>query len=231
MLNCSRMRGTCLQLVFLVLILGFAGCSSDDSPEMKPTATPDQKIAKSATPKPKPKPGESAASSGGGSGSSSSSGSRVGSGQSRPDSPNPHETGNTEKEKLLTPAEWRRKNFKPREFSEFKELRGYLEVRGLSPQPATSTTIASGKKLYSQACVACHNLDGSPVGRDPALLPYKMADLSLPQQYHYGSGPKSIFRSIMYGLPSPPMGFTGSIYSRTQVWDMVNYIQSIQKTR
>ena len=160
-----------------------------------------------------------------GSGSSGRETTETAPSRSEPDRKHPNKT------EAVSPSEWRRKNFKPRSFSQFEDLRGYEEVRGLSPQPPTQTTVRSGEKLYSQACIACHNLDGSPLRRDPALLKYNMADLSEPGQYQYGSTPRAIYRSIRYGVPSPPMGFTGSIYSRTEVWDMVNYIQSLQKKR
>jgi mono/diheme cytochrome c family protein len=234
MIDCSRMKTICRHLTVLGFLFSFTGCSSEKPPVAESTPSPVVTPGQSPSPSSTPDRGTvensgGASSSGGTSGSGSTSAAEVeySSYDRRSNPDNPEQK--PEQEVALSPSDWRRQNFKPRAFSEFKELRGYIEVRSLSPQPASRTTVESGKKLYSQACIACHNLDGSPVRRDPALLKYNMANLSQPRQYLYGSSPKAMFRSIRYGVPSPPMGFTGSIYSRTEVWDIVNYIQSIQK--
>ena len=219
------------RIVIFLLAFTLAGCGPEVSePQASPTTGVE--TPKAQKPEGRPSPTESYHSGSGGSSGSGggtsvidpgSSASSTGGGGNSIDS--------TEKSEVaVSPAEWRRKNYKPRAFSEFKNLRGYAEVSRLVPQPPSPSRVDSGKRLYKQACVACHNTDGSPVKRDPALMKYNMADLSQPQQYLYGSSPKAIYRSIRYGVPSPPMGFTGEIYSKTQVWDIVNYIQSIQKT-
>jgi cytochrome c2 len=239
MVNCSRMKGICFHLVALGFLLAFTGCGSETppSPESSPGAavSPQRNPSSSNTPLPDTtaysgtnSSGSSSGSVGSGSSSSSFSQDRQSRGEGR-QTKGGSEDKRDKEPPALSPSDWRKQNFKPRPFSQFKELRGYTEVRSMSPQPPTRTTVESGKRLYSQSCIACHNLDGSPVRRDPALLKYNMADLSEAGQYQYGSSPKSVYRSIRYGVPSPPMGFTGSIYSRTEVWDMVNYIESLQK--
>jgi len=231
MVDYTSMKG--LWIFVYLLAFTLVGCGTDSAePKATPSLSPDSLVADA--PHSSPTPGE-LASSQAGTGSSTHQGEGRGPGEgSTSNSTGPSEEGKAnapsdKQEPSINPGEWRKKHFKPRPFSEFKELRGYEDVNRLIPQPPSPTRVASGKRLYDQACVACHNLDGSPVRRDPALMKYNMADLSQPQQYLYGSSPKAVYRSIRYGVPSPPMGFTGEIYSQTEVWDMVNYIQSLQK--
>ena len=230
MVDYTSMKGLWI-LVFL-FALAAVGCGTDTpEPQATPSLSPEPLVE--GAPQASLTPGELSAHNAGRTSPTHPGGGRLEEGSTS------YSTGTTDQgqtktptdkqEPGVSPVEWRKKHFKPRPFSEFKELRGYEDVNRLIPQPPSPTRVASGKRLYDQACVACHNLDGSPVRRDPALMRYNMADLSQPQQYLYGSSPKAIYRSIRYGVPSPPMGFTGEIYSQTEVWDMVNYIQSIQK--
>ncbi len=129
-----------------------------------------------------------------------------------------------------SPQEWRKKHSRERRtFQDFEKLEGYEEVRYLPTQPLSRTNVASGKELFRTACSACHKLDGSPVRTNQALIRYNMADLSLPHKYKYGYEPKAIYRSIAYGCPAPPMGGSKELYTSQQIWDIVNFIQSIQK--
>lgn len=127
-----------------------------------------------------------------------------------------------------SPGAWRKANFTPRPFSDFEDLPGYSVVRAMSPQPTSAATQASGKKLYLSTCVQCHGEDGSPPHRDAALVPYNMADLSQVQQYKFGSDEKALYRSIAFGVGNPIMTPSEAVYSSQEIWDMVNYVQSLQ---
>ena len=129
----------------------------------------------------------------------------------------------------LTPSEWRKKNFKPRPFKDFAKLSGYSVVRVLTPQPPTSTTIRSGKKIYQNSCIFCHGATGTPPRRDAALVRYNMADLSQPQQYKFGSGDKALYRSIAYGVDAPAMPPFEGVHTKQEIWDLVNYVRTLQK--
>lgn len=109
-------------------------------------------------------------------------------------------------------------------------MRGYWEVKALRSKPSSPESIKSGQALYQKSCVKCHDLAGAPLRRDPALVEYNMADLARPQQYKYGSTPRSVFRSIAYGVPSPPMGVYNGIHSDQEIWDIVNFVVSLQKS-
>ena len=138
--------------------------------------------------------------------------------------------GNLDDSEVESPQEWRKKHSpKKRSFKDFHELKGYEEARSVRPQPLTRINVESGKELFKSACAACHKLDGSPVRTNSALIRYNMADLSLPQKYKYGYEPKAIYRSIAYGCPAPPMGGSKGVYTEQEIWDVVNFIQSIQK--
>ena len=137
MLNYTSMKG----LWILVFLFTFAavGCSGE------PT---EQKATPSSSPEPladaphsSPTPGEPIANQAVTGNSDRQGGARAGEGS--PSS----STGSAEEGKIaslshqhqqetgVSPAEWRRKNFKPRPFSDFRELRGYEEVNRLIPQP------------------------------------------------------------------------------------------------
>ena len=104
-------------------------------------------------------------------------------------------------------------------------------MASLRIHPSTDDSRRNGKKLYREACIFCHGKKGKPPRKDAALVRYNMADLSLPRQYKYGSGPRAVYRSIAHGVPAPPMGPSEDIYTRQQIWDLVNYVRSLQKRR
>ena len=164
-------------------------------------------------------------------GSSSLSSRRGNSSETLASNGSPTRTGQEpDDSEVESPEEWRRRHSgKKRSFKDFHELKGYEEARYVRPQPVTPTNVESGKELFKSACAACHKLDGSPVRTNPALIRYNMADLSLPQKYKYGYEPKAIYRSIAYGCPAPPMGGSKGVYTEQEIWDIVNFIQSIQK--
>jgi mono/diheme cytochrome c family protein len=224
------MRRFVYRIVTLIGLMGALGCNGSESPKPKPQPTSIQTPAVVETPGPSPdrkEPESSGSASGRGmSGSAGENATSEGSSGGRTGS---NFTGSPNSETELSPAEYRTAHFEPRPFSAFEDLDGYEEVRTLSVQPANSSNVNSGQLLYEKACLYCHNLDGSPVRRDAALIRFNMADLSRPQQYKYGSTPKSIYRSIAYGVPAPPMGPSKEIYTTQQMWDLVNYVQSLQK--
>lgn len=216
-----RDRYCCLLLLFLL-----AGCGPDPAPSPSPDASGTPSVSGTSGSE-QSQTGSGGESSGGtgrvpsSSGSASSSSSSSGGADSV--------SGNGSKPDAESPAEWRRKHARSRPFRDFKHLEGYQEVRLVSPQPISRTNVESGKKLYETACAACHKVDGSPVNTDPTLVRFNMANLSVPHQYKYGSEPKAVFRSIAFGCPAPPMGGSKELYSKQEMWDIVNYIQSIQK--
>lgn len=83
--------------------------------------------------------------------------------------------------------------------------------------------------MYENSCILCHGATGTPPNRDAALVRYNMADLSQPHQYKFGSGERAIFRSIAYGVDAPVMPPLEDIYTKQQIWDLVNYIRTLQK--
>lgn len=229
------MRGLLLS-AGLVGVLLLAGCSSQGEAGRSPTPTP--AVSKSASIRqPTRSTPETVATStgsgtGGGSGSASSSESaQVSEGTGGDNNMHSGFPGNTSSgaKPSLSPEEWRRKNFKPRPFSDFEDLEGYEEVRMLSTVPPSSTSISQGRKLYASVCAYCHDMNGKPIRKDPALIPYNMADLSKPQEYKYGSEAKAIFRSVAYGVGAPPMPGIKSDYSDQEIWDLTNFVHSLQR--
>lgn len=216
----------------LVGVLMLTGCSNEGEAGRSTTPTPAVREV-AATPQLSSSAAETAGSStGGGSGSTSGGALAQTTGGAGHDdkthSPSPGKTP-SEAKPSLSPEEWRRKNFKPRPFSDFENLEGYEEVRMTSTVPPSSTSIREGRKLYAAVCAYCHDMNGKPVRKDPALIPYNMADLSKPQEYKYGSEAKAIFRSIAYGVGAPPMPGIKSEYSEQEIWDLTNFVHSLQR--
>lgn len=212
----------------IVMLAMLVGCGHSDRPSQGPpskSSTPQASVSASPTLVGSTR---GVATTGGNNGSGGGHSSPTSSGES-----STHTTqgrpSNKAKESAESPSEWRKKHFKPRPFKDFEHLNGYQEVRRLSPQPPNATTRKSGEELYKQACVFCHGLDGKPLRTDPSLTRYHMADLSRPYLYKYGSTPRALYRSIAFGVPAPPMGHFKEVYTKQQIWDLVNYIQSIQR--
>lgn len=212
-------------LLSVVLLQTLSGCGTSSSKRPTDSDTPAQ-TASNETPSPRISSQNSTGSStgagsgGSGSGSSTQTGGAGGRGTTG---------GLPDLKNVDSPADWQRKNFKPRPFKHFKHMDGYSQVARMQVQPSSATNRKSGKELFQQACVYCHGLDGKPLRTDPSLTRYNMADLSRPHLYKYGSSPKALYRSIAFGVPAPPMGHFKEVYSKQQIWDLVNYIQSIQR--
>ena len=83
-------------------------------------------------------------------------------------------------------------------------------LRGI---PAAAT---QGKKLFDQACVACHGSAGRG-GRGPALAAGK---------FHQGNTDFDLFQNIRNGIPGTQMP-SFSVFSTDGVWQLVAYIRSL----
>ena len=85
-----------------------------------------------------------------------------------------------------------------------------------NPFAGTPAAATQGKKLFDQACAACHGSAGRG-GRGPALAAGK---------FHQGSTDFDLFQNIRNGIPGTQMP-SFSVVSSDGVWQLVAYIRSL----
>lgn len=119
---------------------------------------------------------------------------------------------------------------KPRTIENVKGLNGYEEVLGKYQPNSSFEAVQTGKKLYLANCARCHSESGAPTAQATERLSrYSQADLSVPLMYKYGADGRGIFRSIAYGTAAPPHGMYNGVLKDQQIWNIVAYVQSLQK--
>lgn len=94
-----------------------------------------------------------------------------------------------------------------------------------NPNPPTVRSIAAGAALYQANCAACHGVDakgGGPLAGTTRVPPPSLVD-------HVGSHRDGdLFYWIENGRPGGMPSFAGQL-SDDQIWDLVNYLRSIQR--
>lgn len=116
-----------------------------------------------------------------------------------------------------------------KKFREFKHLPGYAEVSMKYPLPASPSGLSDGKRLYERYCDSCHGSKGAPVTDNPTLSDFTMVDLRVAPDYRYGTGQRAVFRTIAYGVESTPMVSYRATLSDAEMWDLSNYVISLQR--
>ena len=85
-----------------------------------------------------------------------------------------------------------------------------------NPFAGNPAAVSQGKKLFDQACAACHGSAGHG-GRGPALAADK---------FHQGDTDFDLFQNIRNGIPGTQMP-SFSVFSSDGVWQLVAYIRSL----
>ena len=86
----------------------------------------------------------------------------------------------------------------------------------MNPLAGNPAAVTHGKKLFDQACTACHGSAGRG-GRDPALAVGK---------FHRGSTDFDLFQNIRNGIPGTQIP-SFSAFSADGVWQLVAYVRSL----
>ncbi len=92
-----------------------------------------------------------------------------------------------------------------------------------NPTTPDEATIAEGRKLYEQNCLACHGAGGKGDGPAAPFLGTKPGDLSTPDMWKYSDG--NLFYKVTQGRGSMK-GFASKL-SDTQRWQIVDYIRTL----
>jgi mono/diheme cytochrome c family protein len=95
-----------------------------------------------------------------------------------------------------------------------------------NPLPATPDSLATGKLLYEENCLACHGPEGK--GDGPAGLALRPPPADLTVHTAPGVHPDGqLFEWITNGYPGSAMPAFGKQLSEEQRWHLVNYIRTL----
>ncbi len=110
----------------------------------------------------------------------------------------------------------------------FSQAKGPDAKAMKNPVRSSPQSIDAGKEAYQKNCVPCHGASGKGDGTVAANLTVKPSDLTSTSLKH-GNSDGEIFTNIKEGIP-PDMkmkAFKAKL-SDTDIWNIVNYIRSLQ---
>ncbi len=81
--------------------------------------------------------------------------------------------------------------------------------------PIGRTTFEAGNKVFAENCASCH-------GVNPAA-----ADLSNPSSWKYGSEPRNVYRTVMFGIPGKKHAFAQNADGKLTEMDAWNVTASV----
>jgi mono/diheme cytochrome c family protein len=92
-----------------------------------------------------------------------------------------------------------------------------------NPVAPTQESIARGRELFQQNCIACHGVDGRGDGPNAADLNPKPTDFRLHMPLH--TDPQ-FYAFIHDGYPGTAMPAWGDTFSEEDIWNLVNFLRS-----
>ena len=102
---------------------------------------------------------------------------------------------------------------------------GLNDAVGLrDPEPVTESSIASGRALYRENCVACHGERGRGNGPSAVGLDPPPADLVLHVPQHTDG---ELFYMISRGVPDSAMPEWRTVLTERERWDLVHYLREL----
>ncbi len=93
---------------------------------------------------------------------------------------------------------------------------------GLALLPRTEPDLRRGRRIYRQACAACHGADGTPPPAERLPLPTRpVAFASRPEMSRLS--PQRVFSAATYGVPGTAMPSFGDTLTERDRWDLAFY--------
>jgi len=106
------------------------------------------------------------------------------------------------------------------------------------PPKFTLASLERGKELFIQNCSACHGIKGRSDGTSTKKIVNIATDaiwprnLSEPWKFRRGDKRKQIFQTLRTGLSLTAMPrFSPRIFKDEQIWDLVNYVQTLSPSQ
>jgi mono/diheme cytochrome c family protein len=96
-----------------------------------------------------------------------------------------------------------------------------------NPVPANPESVAAGAAAFTRHCIMCHGAGGKGDGAMAAKLKSKPANLT-DADWKHGPSDGEIFTLIRDGATSAGMKAFRSALTERQIWDLVNYIRSLE---
>ena len=93
-----------------------------------------------------------------------------------------------------------------------------------NPVASSAESIAAGKRTYARMCAKCHGPAGK--GDGEAAVGAQPADLTA--KLDYGSSDGEIYAAIHDGTSKDMEGY-GERLQPNDIWNVVNYVQSLRK--
>lgn len=94
-----------------------------------------------------------------------------------------------------------------------------------NPETSTAESVEAGKVIYKRHCASCHGPNGKGDG-GMALSGGTPSDLT-DETWDYGSTDGEIFVAIRDGVSSDMLAYKDKL-SEKQIWQLVNFIRSIE---
>ena len=92
------------------------------------------------------------------------------------------------------------------------------------PEPVTESSIASGRGLYREYCIACHGERGRGNGPSAVGLDPPPADLVLHVPQHTDG---ELFYMISRGVPNSAMPAWRPLLTDRERWEIVHYLRGL----
>lgn len=96
-----------------------------------------------------------------------------------------------------------------------------------SQVPYLSLSVASGRALYAEHCVACHGSGGLGDGPLASSLPRPPANLSEPHTALHTVGDMHWW--LVHGIPQSGMPGLGAVLSEDDRWDLINFLRAFSQ--
>lgn len=104
------------------------------------------------------------------------------------------------------------------------------ESQLVNPVPATVDSIAAGSEVYLNSCSKCHGIDARGGGPDAGTTQVRPPALAGPGSHLTQHTDGDLHYFITTGLPGGMPAWSGLLTDQ-QIWEVIDYLRSIQQTQ